>query len=280
MTDNYLPEWKPWKVRADQVELLKAKDRTTLETFYFDNLKILENFAINYYYSRGQSKHLYTVEDMLQDAYLDLFADVDFSSPSYFLTSLRSSMYYSAFGGRWNKDVYNAFANTESRNGFFSTYTILDEPISEDSGRTLADVIPGGLSPYIELMNERERCRQDRLEADLEPILRRIFTPRQYEQWSKGWNIINLRAVIRRHAAELIEFLRKHGTPAHKLQGNVATEEDDRAMIAERKARIAWEEEHLEELSIEKRREVLHRIKLRERRRRKAEEKKARQNAQ
>ena len=276
MSDVYLREWKPWKVRACELEKLRAKDRATLDTFYQENLKILEHFAIYYYQSRGQSKHLYRIEDMLQDAYLDLFADVDFTSPAYFQKSLKSSMYYSAFGGKWNKDVYNAFANTESRNGFFSTYTILDEPMFDDSGRTVADVIPGGLNPHAELMKERERRRQDRLEADLEPILRRIFTPRQFEQWSNGWNINSLRAVIRRHSDELLQFLREHGTPERKLQGNVMTAEEERAKVAEQKARIAWEEEHLDELSVEKRREVVQRIQLRERRRRKAAEKKAR----
>lgn len=276
MSDVYLSDWKPWKVRADQVERLQAKDRTTLDTFYLDNLKTFENFAIHYYQTRGQNKHFYNVEDMLQGAYLDLFAYVDFSSPSYFQKSLKSSMYYSAFGGRWNKDVYNAFAPAESRCGFFGTYTILDKPMFDDSGRTLVDVIPGGLNPYDELMKERERRRQDRLEADLEPILRRIFTPKQFEQWSNGWNINNLRAVIRRHADELLQFLREHGTSERKLQGHIVTAEEERARVAEQKARIAWEEEHLDELSVEKRREVIHRIQLRERRRRKAAEKKAR----
>ena len=199
MSDDYLSEWKPWKVRACELEKLQAKDRATLDAFYLDNLKTLENFTIYYYQTRGQSKHLYNVEDMLQDAYLDLFADVEFTSPAHFQTSLKSSMYYSAFGGRWNKDVYNAFANTENRDCFFSTYYVLDEPLFDDTGRTRLDVIRGGSSPHAELMKERERRRQDRLEADLEPILRRIFTPRQFEQWSNGWNINTLRAVIRRH---------------------------------------------------------------------------------
>ena len=276
MSDEYLPEWKPWKVRACELEKLRAKDRTAIDTFYRENFKTLEHFAIHYYQARGQSKHLYTVEDMLQDAYLDFFADVDFSSPSYFQTSLKSSMYYSAFGGRWNRDVFNAFSNTESRDAFFSTYTILNEPLFDDSVKTLLDFIPGGLPPYAELMKERERRRQDRIERDVEPILRRIFTPRQFGQWSNGWNINNLRAVIRRHSDELLQFLREHGTPEWKLQGHIMTAEDERAKHLERKARIAWEEEHLDELSREKRSEVLHRIRLRERRRRKAAEKKAR----
>lgn len=276
MSDDYLSEWKPWKVRACELEKLQAKDRATLDAFYLDNLKTLENFTIYYYQTRGQSKHLYNVEDMLQDAYLDLFADVEFTSPAHFQTSLKSSMYYSVFGGRWNKDVYNSFAPTESRNGFFSTYHVLDAPLFDDTGRTRLDVIRGGSSPYAELMKERERRRQERLETDLEPILRRIFTEKQFEQWSNGLNIKNLRAVIRRHSDELLQFLREHGTPEHKLQGHIVTEEEERAREAERKARIAWEEEHLDELSIEKRREVIHRIQLRERRRRKAAEKKAR----
>ena len=276
MSDKYLPEWKPWKVRAEELEKLRAKDRATLDTFYQENLKTLEHFAIYYYQTRGQSKHLYSVEDMLQDAYLDFFTDVDFSSPSYFQTSLKSSMYYSAFGGRWNKDVYNAYVDTECRNGFFSTYTILNEPLFDNTGRTLGDVIPGGLSPYAELMKERERRRQDKIEKDLEPILRRIFTPRQFEQWSNGWNIHTLRAAIRRHSDELLQFLREHGTPEHKLQGNVVTAEEERARVAEQKARRAWEEAHLDELSEEKRREVKQRIYLRERRRQMSAEKKAR----
>lgn len=278
MSDVYLPEWKPWKVRAEELEKLRAKDRATLDTFYQENLKTLEHFAIYYYQARGQSKHFYSVEDILQDAYLDLFADVDFTSPAYFQKTLKNSMYYSAFGGRWNKDVYNAFSHTESRYGFFSTYTILDEPMFDDSGRTVADVIPGGLNPHAELMKERERRRQDRIEVDLEPILRRIFTPRQFEQWSNGWNINSLRAVIRRHSDELLQFLREHGTPERKLQGHIVTAEEERARVAEQKARIAWEEEHLDELSEERRREVICRIQLRERRRRKAAEKKARES--
>ena len=276
MSNEYLPEWKPWKVTAEELEKLRAKDRARIDAFYFENLKILENFVIYYYQSRGQSKHLYTVEDMLQDAYLDLYVDVDFSSPSYFQTSLKSSLYYSAMGGRWNKNVFNAFCTTEKRDGFFSTYTILDEPLFDDTGRTRLDVLPGGLSPYAELMKERERRRQDKLEVDLEPILRRIFTPRQFEQWENGLNVERLRTILRKHSDELLQFLREHGTPEHKLQGHIMTAEDDRARIAEQKARIAWEEEHLDELSVEKRREVIHRIQLRERRRRKAEEKKAR----
>ena len=276
MSDVYLPEWKPWKVRAEELEKLRAKDRATIDTFYQENFKTLEHFARYYYLTRGQSKHLYSVEDMLQDAYLDFFTDVDFSSPSYFQTSLKSSMYYSAFGGRWNKDVYNAYVDTECRNGFFSTYTKLDEPLFDDTGRTLGDVIPGGLSPHAELMKERERRRQDKIENDLEPILRRIFTPRQFEQWSNGLNIHTLRAVIRRHSDELLQFLREHGTPEHKLQGNVVTAEEERARVAEQKARRAWEEAHLDELSEEKRREVKQRIYLRERRRQISAEKKAR----
>ena len=278
MSDVYLPEWKPWKVRAEELEKLRAKDRATIDKFYQDNLKTLEHFAVYYFQSRGQSKHLYCVEDMLQDAYLDFFTDVDFSSPSYFQTSLKSSMYYSAFGGRWNKDVYNGFSDIVRRNGFFRTYTILDEPLFDNTGKTLVDVIPGGFNPHAELMKERERRRQDRIEADLEPILRRIFTPRQFEQWSNGWNTHTLRAVIRRHSDELLQFLREHGTPEHKLQGKVMTAEEDRARVAEQKARLAWEEAHLDELSEEKRREVKQRIYLRERRRRMAAEKKARES--
>lgn len=274
MSDDYLTNWKPWKVRAAELKKLQAKDRAAVDKFYFENLKTLEHFVIYYYQTRGKSKHLYSVEDMLQDAYLDLFADVDFSSPSYFQTSLKSSLYYSAFGGRWNKDAISGFvSSTESRDRFFATSTTLDEPLFDDTGRTLVDIIPGGMNPHQVLMHRIEQARMDRLEADLEPILKRIFSEQQFERWSKGWNIVNLRVVLRRHSDELLQFLREHGTPKHKLQQNVVTAEEERAKVAEQKARIAWEESHLDELSEEKRREVMIRMRLRERRRRKSAEK-------
>ena len=271
MSENYLANWKPWKVRASELEKLQAKDRDTLNKFYLENRSTLENFAIRYLHTRGSVSHFYNVEDMLHDAYLDFFSSIDFSSPSYFHTSLKSSMYYSSFGGRWKKHVLNNYCNnTESRTAFFGTYTILDEPLFDDTGRTRIDVFPGGLSPHYVLMRENERKRQDRLERDLEPILRRIFSEQQFERWSKGWNIVNLRVVLRRHSDELLQFLREHGTPEYKLKGDVVTAEHERAKVAEQKARIAWEEEHLDELPIEKQREVRHRIQLRERRRLKA----------
>ena len=253
MSNEYLPEWKPWKVTAEELEKLREKDRTILDKFYLENLTTLKNCAIHYYNSRGNLASFYNVDDMVQSIYLYLMR-LDFSNPKLFKHTLNQGFYYSAFGCIDSVRYFRC--DTEARNLFFHTYTILDEPLFDDTGRTRVDVLPGGLSPYTELMNELERRRQDKLEADLELILRRIFTPAQYYLWSKGSMSNRVLPIIRRHSDELLQFLREHGTPERKLQGHIMTAEEERARANEKRARLAWEKEHLEELTPERRKEV------------------------
>ena len=52
MNEEYLPEWKPWKVRAEELEKLRAKDRTALDEFYFRNLDVFKKYSISYFQSR------------------------------------------------------------------------------------------------------------------------------------------------------------------------------------------------------------------------------------
>ena len=90
MNDNYLPDWKPWKVTAEELEKLRAKDGETIDTFYFRNLDYFASLAIRYYKSRGYFKYLYRVDDMLQEAYLHMYHTLDFNSPHNLYFSLKS----------------------------------------------------------------------------------------------------------------------------------------------------------------------------------------------
>ena len=116
MEDKYLPEWKPWKVTAEELEKLRAKDRTAIDTFYFDNLCTLRNFAIRHYQRRGFFKFYYSVEEMLQEAYLQLYHTLDFTAPQYFYKTLESVFFSTAFGGR-EKGGFSS--DQVKRDGFF-----------------------------------------------------------------------------------------------------------------------------------------------------------------
>ena len=85
MNDNYLLGWKPWLVTAEELEKLQAKDRTAIDSFYFRNLGLFTARAANYYKSRGYFKYLYTVDDMLQEAYLHMYHSLNFDSVQNFL---------------------------------------------------------------------------------------------------------------------------------------------------------------------------------------------------
>lgn len=273
MSDEYLPEWKPWKVKASELEKLRAKDRTAIDTFYFRNLEMFTARAANYYKSRGCFKYLYTVDDMLQEAYLHLYDFLNFDSVQKFSFSLKSVYYAVAYGGRKNV----AFASqNEKRNGFFATTSL--QRVVRENGKTLEEIIPGGLSPYAVLMNECERRRQDRLEADLEPILQRILPPWAFDKWQQGKNEKQIDSIIRKNAPELLQFLREHGTPEQKLRGDVVPIEIYKARpgLEERKALQAlykWQEEHYDELDSETRRKVQIRLAGRRLRARRSEQK-------
>lgn len=267
MSKQYLPEWKPWKVEAEELLKLRAKDRTSLEAFYFSNLGIIERFAKRYYFSLTYRRQFYTVEDMLQNVFLCL-DKLEFVLPSHFQIKLKDVFFESCFGINFSYSRCK-----EYRDSFFSTQTILDEPLKSDYSRNFGDCIPGGLNPYTELLKEHEQRRQDKIEADLEPILLRIFTPIQYEKWQRGLNIDNLRRVLRRHSSELLQFLREHGTPERKLQGQILTDEADKAKATERRALLKWQEEHFDELEPAEQKKVLERQRLRKLRARQKAEK-------
>lgn len=273
MSDEYLPEWKPWKVTASELEKLQAKDRETIDIFYFRNLDYFTSLAIRYYKSLGYFKYLYTVDDMLQEAYLHMYHILDFNSPQNLYFSLKSVFYAVAYGGRKNGSYAN---NKEKREAFFCTFS-LQEIISEN-GETLEEIIPGGLSPHAVLMKERERCRQDRIEVDLEPILKSILPPWALKIWESGKDHKQVNSIIRKHAPELLQFLREHGTPEHKLKGNVVPIEIYKARpgLEERQALQAlhkWQEEHFDELDYETRRKVQIRLAGRRLRARQSERK-------
>lgn len=267
MSNEYLPEWKPWKVTAEELEKLRAKDRTALEAFYFENLPAIERLAKRYYYHLSKLRHLYSIDDMMQSIFLYL-TKLDFSTPSYLFVKLRDLLSFSCFGTNYDKAI-----RKEYRELFFATETVLDTPLKSDFTRNFGECIPSDSNPYAEMLKERERRRQERLEADLEPILRCIFTPKQFERWSNGLNIDNLRVVIRRHADELLQFLREHGTPEYKLQGHIVTAEEDKAKSAERRALLKWQEEHFDELEPAEQKKVLERQRLRKLRARQKAEK-------
>ena len=273
MNDNYLLGWKPWLVTAEELEKLQAKDRTAIDSFYFRNLGLFTARAANYYKSRGYFKYLYTVDDMLQEAYLHMYHSLNFDSVQNFNFSLKSVYYAVAYGGRKNV----AFSSqSENRNGFFAT-TSLQRVVSAN-GETLEEIIPGGLSPYAVLMNERERRRQDRLEADLEPILQRILPPWAFDKWQQGKNQKQIDSIIRKNAPELLQFLREHGTLERKLQGDVVpiVIKEPRPGFEERQALQAlhkWQEEHYDELDPETRRKVQKRLAGRRLRARRSEQK-------
>ena len=266
MSDEYLPEWKPWKVTASELEKLRAKDRTALEAFYLDNLSVIERFAKRYYYNLSKFRHLYTSEDMIQSLFLHLDR-LNFSNASFLTVNVKDIFSASCFGN------YNDSLRKGYRELFFITDTILDAPLKSDYTRSFGECIPSDSNPYLELLRERERRRQDKIEADLEPILRRIFTPIQYEKWQSGLNIDNLRRVLRRHSSELLQFLREHGTPEYKLQGQVLTDEVDKAKATERRALLKWQEEHFDELEPAEQKKVLERQRLRKLRARQKAEK-------
>lgn len=266
MSDNYLPEWKPWLVTAEELEKLRAKDRTALEAFYFKNLDLITRYAFKYYNGLSLNRSFYTVDDMVQFIFCFLHK-INFSSRPFLLVSLKDFFFRSCFS---IKDA-NRGITKQHTNFFFNVRTVLDKPLDNYSRTTFGDILPGGENPHEVLMREYERRRQDRIEADIEPFLRRVFTPHQYKEWSEGRNSEELRSVLRRYSDELLQFLREHGTPAYKLQGQPLTAEAFEAIVAERRAHIKWEEEHLDELDPITREKVLNRLRMRRYMRKKAE---------
>lgn len=255
--------WDGWKITEEQRLKMVEGDREALDRFYFENYNHLSALAKRYVRKRRAQGcgDLYLAEDLMQDLYVSI-PNLNFLSPEYFVVSVYRLFYRSPLGEPWSNS-----GDADKLNWLINQRFWVDEPLHEnnpDKGMRRIDPFFHSPSPEQELARAREDLRQEKIAADLEPILRRIFTPRQYHYWLEGRIENDHRVKLRAHSAELLQFLREHGTPEHKLQGAVETLEARRAKNEDRKALLAWEREHLDELTPERRREVIHNMRCQE----------------
>lgn len=255
--------WDGWKITEEQRLKMVEGDREALDRFYFENYNHLFALAVKYAKKKRDQGcgDLYLAEDLIQDLYI-VIPRLNFTTPMDFVVSMYRQFYRFPIEEPWSKT-----SDDLKIKSFLNLCFWVDEPMHENNPEKdmrRIDAFFCSPSPAQELARAREDLRQEKIAADLEPILRRIFTPRQYQYWLEGRIENDHRAKLRAHSAELLQFLREHGTPECKLQGTVETLEERRAKSEDRKALLAWEREHLDELTPERRRAVIHNMKCQE----------------
>ena len=263
--------WRGWKITEEERVKMAAGDREALDRFYFENYDHLFSLAKNYahYKSCEGFGDLYRSEELMQDLYLAL-PRLDFSAIELFRISLKHQFYRGAFSEAWT----NYPIPKERREAIFNTKYWIDAPRHDNNpgeDERIVDKFASYPDAYRELIRAREDARQERLEEDLEVFLKELLTEKQFEIWSKGWIIPAIEIKLRRNADRVLEFLRAHGTPRSRLEHDVLpvvtqNSPERKRQAEEARARRAWELEHLEELSPERRRQVLKNQKKRNKR--------------
>ena len=206
----------------------------------------------------------------MQDLYI-AFPRLCFSNRALFYASLKFQFYRGAYSDAWTN-----YPITEYRRGaIFNTLYWIDEPRHDnkpDEDERIVDKFAAAREPYRDFLCFLEEKRQERLEKDLPGFLQTFLTPKQLDIWNAGQIVPAIEIKLRRNAAAVIEFLRAHGTRPSRLKHEVLpvlTQQcpERKAKYAAFLAQRAWEEEHLDELTPERRRQVLKNQKRREARR-------------
>ncbi len=71
MQNSLSNDWLGWKITDKQAEEIRQGDKNAINKFYFENLKRLRAFALSYL--RRQRKKTVSLEDLLQNLYIDLY---------------------------------------------------------------------------------------------------------------------------------------------------------------------------------------------------------------
>lgn len=263
--------WRGWSLTEEQRLKMVEGDREALDRFYFENYDHLYALAKNYAHRKACEGFgdLYRSEELMQDLYIAL-PRLDYTSIEFFRVSLKNQFYRGAFSEAWT----NYPITKERREGLFKTKFWIDAPRYDnnpDKDQRIIDKFSSYADPYRELIKAREDARQERLEEDLKVFLKELLTEKQFELWSKGWIIPAIEIKLRRNADRVLEFLRAHGTPRSRLEHEVLpvlTQQspERKRRTEEARAHREWELEHLEELSPERRRQVLRNLKRRKER--------------
>ena len=263
--------WRGWTITEDQRVKMAAGDREALDRFYFDNYSHLFALAKNYAHRKACEGFgdLYRSEELMQDLYVQI-PRLDFTNVELFRGSLKWQFYRGAYSEAWTNNPITQ----ERREAIFNTKYWIDAPRHDnkpDGDERIIDKFASYPDAYRELIKAREDARQDRLEEDLEVFLKELLTEKQLEIWSKGWIIPAIEIKLRRNAQRVVAFLRAHGTPRSRLEHDVLpvvtqSSPERKRQAQEARARRAWELEHLEELSPERRRQVLKNQKQRNKR--------------
>ena len=129
MDNEYLPEWKPWKVTAEELEKLRAKDRSTLEAFYFENYEYLVGIAKQYAWKKRCEGFgdIYSAEELVQDLYIGL-PFLSFEKSAFLKHTVFNWFYMVRYGGKWAKPTLSQ----EQIDGERKLLFIIDEPLHED----------------------------------------------------------------------------------------------------------------------------------------------------
>lgn len=254
--------WQGWHLTEEQRLKMAAGDREALDRFYFDNydhlFALAKSYALRKY--REGFGDLYRSEELMQDLYIQM-PRLDFTSVEFFRASLKYQFYRGAYSEAWTNYPITEYR----REAIFNTKYWIDAPRHDnkpDEDERIVDKFASYPDAYGELVRAREDARQERLEEDLQVFLKELLTEKQFEIWSKGWIIPAIEIKLRRNADCVIEFLRAHGTPRSRLEHDVLpvvtqNSPERKRQAEEARARRAWELEHLEELSPERRRQVL-----------------------
>ncbi len=254
--------WRSWHLTEEQRLKMVEGDREALDRFYFENYNHL--YALAKIYAQRKAGEgfgdLYRSEELMQDLYLAL-PRLNYTNVQLFRTSLKHQFYRGAYSGAWTNYPIHEYRREALKKTKFWIDASRDE-YNPDSDERIVDKFASYPDAYRELIKAREDARQERLEEDLEVFLKSLLTEKQFEIWSKGWIIPAIEIKLRRNADKVIELLRAHGTPRARLEHDVLPvlhqhSPERKRRAAEAKARRAWELEHLEELSPERRRQVL-----------------------
>lgn len=271
--------WRGWILTEEQRLKMVEGEREALDRFYFENYEHLFALAKNYAHRKACEGFgdLYRSEELMQDLYIAL-PRLNYTEIGLFRGSLKWQFYRGAYSAAWT----NYPITEERRAAIFKTKYWIDAARHDnkpDEDERIVDKFVSYQDPHHELLRAREYARQERLEEDLEVFLKELLTEKQFEIWSQGRMIPAIEIKLRRNADRVIEFLRAHGTPKSRLEHDVLPVVTQNSPIRKQKAQEnlahqAWELEHLDELSPERRRQVLRNL------RRRNQRAKARQNAQ
>jgi len=254
--------WRGWSLTEEQRLKIVEGDRKALDRFYFENYNHLYALAKSYAHRKSCEGFgdLYRSEDLMQDLYIAL-PRLNFEKVELFRVTLRNQFYRGAYSEAWT----NYPITEHRRQSIFKTKYWIDEARHDnnpDEDQRIIDKFASYPDAYRELVRASEEARQERLEEDLEDFLKELLTEKQLEYWQRGWINPAIEIKLRRNAERVIEFLRAHGTPRARLEGEVLKpvpqiSPERKRKAEEARAHRAWELEHLEELSLERQRQVL-----------------------